>query len=88
MDHIEVLLARANLAGLEVRLAGERIEVSGPRSASMLVAEIASHKDQVLGHLRKNQCGSLHIRPEAWVRREGKAYCPRCGLFKGCFARV
>lgn len=28
-------------------------------------------------------CGSLHIQPQQWVHRDGRAYCPGCDRFMG-----
>ena len=28
-------------------------------------------------------CGSLHIQPQHWVHRDGRAYCPGCEKFMG-----
>jgi hypothetical protein len=28
-------------------------------------------------------CGSLHIQPQHWVHRDGRAYCTGCGRFMG-----
>lgn len=28
-------------------------------------------------------CLDIHLKPEMWIHRDGRAYCPRCGAFKG-----
>ena len=28
-------------------------------------------------------CLDLHLQPEMWIYRDGKAYCPLCRVFKG-----
>jgi hypothetical protein len=31
-----------------------------------------------------DSCGAVHIQPQRWTHRDGKAYCPRCDRFMGC----
>jgi hypothetical protein len=31
----------------------------------------------------QEDCHTLHIQPQHWVRREGRAYCPGCERFMG-----
>ena len=29
------------------------------------------------------RCSDMHMRPNKWIHRGGKAYCPLCGKYKG-----
>ncbi len=29
------------------------------------------------------RCSDMHMRPDKWIRRGGKAYCPLCNRYKG-----
>ncbi len=29
------------------------------------------------------RCSDMHMRPDKWIHRDEKAYCPLCGQFKG-----
>ena len=43
----------------------------------------ALQTDATLAEPPAIHCLALHVQPERWVHRGGKAYCPRCRQFKG-----
>ena len=83
MEAVTTLLARARGAGLKIELDGQNLKVTGPTRASAIVQEIAHRKPQVIAHLQVEGCGSLHIQPQHWLHRGGKASCPACQRFMG-----
>jgi hypothetical protein len=83
MEGVTCLLARAGLAGA-VEVDGGDLKIKGTSQASAIVQEIAGRKIEVVAHFQAQDCGSLHIQPEHWIHRDGRAYCPGCERFMGC----
>jgi len=83
MESVIDLLARAAGAGLQIELDGVDLTITGPRKAQSIVREIALRKSGVITHIRKTGCGAIHVRPERWIKRDGKAYCPVCNRYMG-----
>jgi hypothetical protein len=83
MESVTRLLARAWMVGLIVELDGNDLDVTGPRAAGSFIKELKDRKADIVSYLKANGCGALHIRPERWPHRNGKAFCPRCGKYMG-----
>src|SRR6476469_4992417 len=82
MESVSSFLIRTANAGLSFRLDGNAVLVSGPSSAESIVQEIFTHKPEIVAYLRAH-CGALHLQPERWMKRKGKAYCPACNRYMG-----
>ena len=83
METTARLLARAWLAGCNVELEGRDLRINGPRRADAIIDEIKSRQTEVIVHFLSLRCGALHVQPERWTHKSGRAHCPRCGRFMG-----
>ncbi len=83
------LLERAMLAGLTVVADGDRLRITGPKSAAEVVKELAAHKAEVLEHLaaRKpvippcTRCKNPYYRVVTFHDgQSSRRECARCNL--------
>jgi hypothetical protein len=77
------LLARGWMMGMTVELDGRDLKVFGPRRSEAFVEEIRARKGEVVAYLQAQGCGAVHVQPERWRHRGGRAYCPLCNRFMG-----
>jgi hypothetical protein len=52
-------------------------------SKSSGLAGVSSPAQALQPAIEATDCGSVHIQPQRWDHRDGRAYCPGCGRFMG-----
>jgi len=79
LDLYPAAIELCRLVGIDVPYLSNGEQRRGTRPA---------RKAEVVSYLQAQGCGAMHIQPERWRHKVGKAYCPRCGKYMGHIINV